>query len=79
MTPIELRQKGYQALVESLGAIDTILFLQQAGWGVGNYTAECYQWLSPVTRDEFWQDIQRIRARKANLPVQATQEKTSDK
>ncbi len=68
MTPIELRQKGYQALVDSLGAIDAILFLQQAGWGVGNYTAEQHQWLFPVTRDEFWQDIQRIRARKANLP-----------
>ncbi|MBW4550011.1 MAG: hypothetical protein KME35_02660 [Aphanocapsa sp. GSE-SYN-MK-11-07L] len=78
MTPIELRQRGYQALVDSLGAIDAILFLQQAGWGVGNYTAERHQWLSPVTRDEFWQDIQRIRARKANLPVQATQQETSD-
>ncbi len=78
MTPIELRQKGYQALVDSLGAIDAILFLQQAGWGVGNYTAERHQGLSPVTRDEFWQDIQQIRARKANSPVQTTQEETSD-
>jgi hypothetical protein len=40
MTPIELRQRGYQALVESLGAIDAILFLQQAGWGIENHTAE---------------------------------------
>ena len=76
MTPIELRQKEYQALVDSLGAIDAILFLQQAGSGVGNYTAERHQALSPVTRDDFWQDIQRIRARKANLPVQAAQEET---
>lgn len=72
MTPIKLRQKGYQALVESLGEIDAILFLQQAGWGTGNYTAERHQWLSPVTRDDLWQDIQRIRAREAN------QQETSD-
>lgn len=51
MTPIELRQKGCQALVDSLGAIDAILFLQQAGWGIGNYTAERHQWL-----DRLWLD-----------------------
>lgn len=66
MTPIELRQKGYQALLSSLGPIDAIRFLQQAGWGVGNYTGERHQWLTSVTREEFWQDIHRIRARKAN-------------
>ncbi len=65
MTPIELRQKGYQALVDALGIIDAIQFLQQAGWGVGDYTAERHQRLSSVTRQEFWQDIQQIRARKA--------------
>ena len=78
MTPIELRQKGYQALVDSLGAIDAILFLQQAGWGIGNYTAERHQWHSTVTRAEFWQDVQRIRERKANLLAQATQQEPSD-
>jgi hypothetical protein len=74
MTPIELRQKGYQALVNSLGAIDAILFLQQAGWGVGNYTAERHQWLSPVTRDEFWQDLERIRTLKAKADSSSTPE-----
>jgi hypothetical protein len=67
VTPIELRQRGYQALVDSLGMIDAILFLQQAGWGTGNYTAERSQLLTPVTREEFWRDIQRIRVRKTNL------------
>lgn len=68
MTPIELRQKGYQALLSALGPIDAIRFLQQAGWGKGNYTVERHQLLTPVTREEFWQDIQRIRARKAKSP-----------
>jgi hypothetical protein len=30
MTPIELRNKGYQALIEKLGLIDALRFLQQA-------------------------------------------------
>ena len=66
MTPIELRQKGYQALLAALGPIETIRFLQQAGWGIGNYTAERHQLLTPVTREEFFKDIHRIRARKTN-------------
>jgi hypothetical protein len=61
MTPIELRNRGYQALVDALGTIDTIIFLQQSGWGIGNYTEERKQWLNSVNRQEFWQDIQRLR------------------
>lgn len=78
MTPIEIRKKGCQALVDSLGTIDAILFLQQAGWGIGDYTAERHQRLNSVTRAEFWQDVQRIRERKANLLAQATQQEPSD-
>ena len=64
MTPVELRQRGYQALVAELGPLDTIRFLQQAGWGTGDYTAERQERLRHVTRDDFWQDVQRLRARK---------------
>jgi hypothetical protein len=63
MTPIELREKGYQALVASLGVVDAIRFLQQAGFGKGNYTEERQQTLSKVTRAEFWQDLHSLRAR----------------
>jgi hypothetical protein len=70
MTPIELRQKGYQVLVDALGTSDAILFLQQAGWGTGDYTAERHQRIDSVTREEFWQDVQRLRAQK--LKVQDT-------
>ena len=68
MTPTELRKKGYQALVDALGEIDTIRFLQQTGWGVGDYTKEREQRLNQVTREEFGQDVQRRRARKASQP-----------
>jgi hypothetical protein len=62
MTPIELRQKGYQALVKELGQVDAIRFLQDTGWGFGDYTQERQQTLKNVTRADFWQDIQEIRS-----------------
>jgi hypothetical protein len=64
MIPIELRKKGYKALVEALGSVDAIRFLQQFGSGSGDYTQERSQWLETVSREEFWQDIQHIRKRK---------------
>ncbi|WP_013322703.1 hypothetical protein [Gloeothece verrucosa] len=57
MTPIELRQKGYQALVKELGQVDAIRFLQDVGGGFGDYTQERQQSLKNVTRADFWQDI----------------------
>ncbi|NER19887.1 MAG: hypothetical protein F6J86_03525 [Symploca sp. SIO1B1] len=66
MTPIELRQKGYYALVKELGQVDAIRFLQDVGWGFGDYTQERQQSLKNVTRAEFWQNIQELRA-KSNL------------
>lgn len=61
MTPLELREKGYQALTSQLGQVDTIRFLQQMGWGSGNYTQERQTLLDSVTREEFWQELQHLR------------------
>jgi hypothetical protein len=66
MTPVELREKGYQVLVDHLGQVEAIRFLQQAGWGRGDYTQERKERLDSVTREEFWQDLQEIRAGKGN-------------
>jgi hypothetical protein len=63
MTPIELRQKGYKALVKELGQVDAIRFLQDTGWGFGDYTQERQQTLKNVTRADFWQDIREIRSK----------------
>ncbi len=65
MTPLELREKGYQVLVEHLGQVDAIRFLQQGGWGSGDYSQERSERLDSVAREEFWQDLREIRARKA--------------
>ena len=61
MTLIELRTKGYQALVKELGQLDTIRFLQEIGWGCDDYTKERQESLKNLTRAEFWQDIEEIR------------------
>ena len=61
MTPVELRERGYQALISQLGQIDAIRFLQQMGWGSGDYTQERPELLDAVTREEFLQDLRRIR------------------
>ena len=41
----ELRQQGYQALIEALGVVGAIKFLQQLEIGDGDYTKERHQWL----------------------------------
>jgi hypothetical protein len=64
MTSLKLREKGYQVLSENLGQIATIRFLQEFDWGHGDYTQERQQHLNIVTRDEFWEDIAKIRQNK---------------
>ena len=38
--PVELRRKGFEALVESLGWVNAAKFLRQYESGEGDYTAE---------------------------------------
>lgn len=64
MTPIELKQKGYQVLVKELGQVNTIRFLQEMGWGNGDYTQERQDILKNITRAEFWHEIEEIRKEK---------------
>lgn len=53
MKKTELRQKGYQALINALGTVETIEFLQQLDIGYGDYTQERYQWLDQLTFEDF--------------------------
>jgi len=66
MIPTELRQQGYQALIDRLGAVNAIRFLQDVGGGSGDYTQQREEILNEVTRQELWQDVQLIRSRKKN-------------
>lgn len=49
----EIRQQGYQALINALGVAGTLRFLQQLEVGYGDYTKERYQWLNQLTIDNF--------------------------
>lgn len=51
-----------------MNKINLIRFLEQAGWGSGDYTAERKEILDKVTRDEFFKDLQRLRNR-VNKPA----------
>lgn len=49
----EIRQQGYQALINALGVAGTLRFLQQLEVGYGDYTKERHQWLNQLTIDDF--------------------------
>ena len=49
----EIRQQGYQALIDALGVVGTIKFLQQLEVGYGDYTKERHQWLDNLNFEDF--------------------------
>jgi hypothetical protein len=52
LTPAQLRERGYAALLRELGPVDFIRFMQQFEPGSGDYTRDRKQWLSQLTPDE---------------------------
>jgi hypothetical protein len=65
MTLAELRKQGYQALVDSLGVVGMLRFLQQLEVGHGDYTAERHQWLDELTLADFQRYLQQQKTIKA--------------
>ena len=65
MTLAELRKQGYQALVDSLGVVGMLRFLQQLEVGHGDYTAERHQWLDELTLADFQRYLQQKKTIKA--------------
>lgn len=58
----ELRKQGYQALVDSLGVVGMLRFLQQLEVGYGDYTAERHQWLDELNLADFQSYIQHEKS-----------------
>jgi len=58
----ELRKQGYQALVDSLGVVGMLRFLQQLEVGYGDYTAERHQWLDELTLADFQSYVQQKKS-----------------
>lgn len=51
-TQQEIIRQGYEALINSLGIVDTIRFLQYYSSGQGDYSQERHQWLDKTPIDE---------------------------
>ena len=58
MTPVQIRERGLEALSRNLGIVGMIRFLQQSELGWGNYTEERHQWLDGPDLDAVAQRIQ---------------------
>jgi len=58
----EIRQQGYQALINALGVAGTLRFLQQLEVGYGDYTKERHQWLNQLTIDDFRNYVKQKKA-----------------
>lgn len=61
LTPIQLRDRAYKALLRELGPVDFIRFLQQFESGQGDYTRERAQWLDRLSADQINQVIDEQR------------------
>jgi hypothetical protein len=51
MKQAEIRKNGYQALIDSLGVVGTLRFLQQLDIGRGDYTLERHQVSEPTLKE----------------------------
>jgi hypothetical protein len=52
LTPAQLRNRAYAALLRELGPVDFIRFLQQFEPGQGDYTRDRAQWLDALTPEQ---------------------------
>lgn len=51
-TQQEIVKQGYQALINSLGVVDAIRFIQHFSPGQGNYTKERHEWLDQIPLED---------------------------
>jgi hypothetical protein len=61
----EIRQIGLEVLLERLGPVGMIRFLQQFETGYGDYTAERETWLVETDMDTLVAQIQQWRSSKS--------------
>ncbi|NET37922.1 MAG: hypothetical protein F6K19_38980 [Cyanothece sp. SIO1E1] len=48
----EVIERGYRALVDNLGVVDAIRFIQYFSPGQGDYTKERHQWLEQKSLED---------------------------
>jgi len=65
-TQQEIIKQGYQALVDYLGVVDAIRFIQYFSPGQGDYTKERHQWLKHKSLEDVLVDMKRSREENPN-------------
>lgn len=58
-TQQEVVRRGYQVLVESLGVVDALRFIQHFSSGHGDYTQERQTWLGQASIEEVLSDMKQ--------------------
>jgi hypothetical protein len=58
-TQQELVRQGYQALVNTLGVVDTIRFIQHFSPGQGDYTKDRHEWLDQISREDIFTSMKQ--------------------
>jgi hypothetical protein len=58
-TQNEVLDSGYKALVNALGVVDAIRFIQHFSPGYGDYTKERRQWLDQLSMDDFLAEMRK--------------------
>ncbi|NCJ06280.1 hypothetical protein GS597_07090 [Synechococcales cyanobacterium C] len=58
-TQNEILDQGYKALVNSLGVVDAIRFIQHFSPGYGDYTQERHEWLDQLSMNDFLVEMRK--------------------
>ncbi len=64
MTQREVIEKGYQALVNTLGVADAMRFIQYCSPGKGDYSQDRHQWLKPNSLEEVFSEMEQYHSPK---------------
>ncbi len=65
-TQQEIIRQGYKALIDSLGIVDAIKFIQYYSPGKGDYTKERHQWLDEKSLDNVFTEIKQLQEEDTN-------------
>ena len=66
LTMEQIRSTGLNALLEALGVVGTVRFLQYAEKGQGDYTKDRHRWLANLDLDQVAREIEKIKKQNSN-------------
>jgi hypothetical protein len=60
-TQNEVLDRGYKALLDALGVVDAVRFIQHFSPGYGDYTKERHQWLDQQSLDDVFAEMRNYK------------------